>query len=76
MESDCIVSAEPSDKKTKTPGKDKVIYDVTNCYFRWGRAKWLILTGNKYIKSIKTVKLSFEFSNAWLVQCVSLESIP
>ena len=33
-ESDCIVSAEPSEKKTKTQGKDKVIYDVTNSYFR------------------------------------------
>lgn len=33
-ESDCMVSAEPSEKKTKTQGKDKVIYDVTNSYFR------------------------------------------
>ena len=33
-ESDCMVSAEPSEKKTKTQGKDKVIYDVTNYYFR------------------------------------------
>ena len=29
-----------------------------------------------WIKSIKTVKLIFEFSNVWLVQCGSRESIP
>ena len=59
--------------------------DVTNSCFRFKRAKWLILRGNKHlqelkrlknIKSIKTVELSFEFSNVWLVQCDSRESIP
>ena len=35
-----------------------------------------ICQAHLWIKSIKTVKLIFEFSNVWLVQCGSRESIP